>query len=96
MLLFNEYIYVPVILSSGVNCGPPGDALNTLPVVVTDTLFGDTVNYQCLTGYVISEGVTTGDIVCQANATWSQKPDCLRMCSHVIVYILTPLSPKQS
>ena len=63
---------------SEVDCGQPPTGVFTVTVSTTNTKFGDTYTYACITNYETGQSLTT---TCQADGKWSigtAGPTCTR------------------
>ena len=61
----------------GISCGPPDVANST--VVALTYLFGDVAAFTCNQGYRMADNLTTANITCQADKTWSTPLMCACM-----------------
>ena len=77
--LLHFYYSCNIMLLSVVDCGFPPLIDNGSPGTPTRTTYQGTVTYTCVSGYEVSNRVTTATATCMANGMWETVPTCSRM-----------------
>ncbi len=69
-----------IVVDSAIDCGEkPPSITNGSPRTPISTTLGGLGTYTCVTGYEVSNGVTTATATCMANRMWEPVPSCSRM-----------------
>ncbi len=71
-------------MHSVVDCGSPLSISNGSPEPPTTTTLEGMVTYTCVSGYEVSNGVTTAMATCMASGMWEPVPTCSSMYFHYI------------
>ena len=66
-LRFNEVLSIFAVN----DCGYPPIVLNSRTLVISDTIYGSQISYQCVDGYNFQAGIFHRTITCNSSGHWS-------------------------
>ncbi|XP_064386127.1 sushi, von Willebrand factor type A, EGF and pentraxin domain-containing protein 1-like isoform X2 [Halichondria panicea] len=66
----------PACTMDPIDCGTPLSVSNGSPGTPSNTMLNGVVTYTCVTGYEVSNGVTTAMATCMASGMWETVPTC--------------------
>ncbi len=75
-----------IFTHSVVDCGSLPTIMNASPGTPTRTTYLGTVTYTCVSGYEVSNGVTTAMAICQDNGNWRPLPTCTSMVQGFFIF----------